>query len=460
MTATVDELHEHVAGHWAAHLDALCDLVRRPSRTGHLDEVRPFAEHLVGVLRDTGAGEAEAVQVDDGAPVVFAAWPGPPGAPVLTLYSHYDVIAVEPLDAWTYPPFGAVREGGRVYGRGTTDAKGNLLALVAAVKTFLAVRGELPCGIRLVADGEEEAGSNNLPLFVDRNADRLAADAVLSFDGGIDPSGVPKIGLGTSGLLYVELRCSGARHELHSARSRLFVNPAWRLAWALASIKDADERVLIAGFDDDVRPPTERDRALMKAMAWSDDVWLSDAGVDGFLTGVSGPEALERLLFRPGLAICGLESGFTGAGPKAVIPTAATAKLEFRIVPDQSPERVRQQLRDHLDRHGFADVEVVTLAAVETAKTDPDSDIVAATVDAARARYGGYVLKPTEEYAGRQGAWLGQRLGVPGVQTGIGPVGFRGHAADEFITEEHFALGIRYALDILARFGRFGRERS
>jgi acetylornithine deacetylase/succinyl-diaminopimelate desuccinylase-like protein len=459
MTATVDELREHVAAHFPAHVDLLCDLVRRPSRTGHLDEVGPFADRLVEVLREAGAADAEAVRVDDGAPVVFAEWPGPPGAPTVTLYSHYDVIAIEPLDAWTYPPFGATRVDGRIYGRGTTDAKGNLLSLIAAVKTFLAVRGELPCGVRLVGDGEEEAGSNNLPRFVDAYADRIAADAVLSFDGGIDPSGVPKIGLGTSGMLYVELRCAGARHELHSARSRLFANPAWRIAWALACLKDADERILIDGFADDVRPPTDRDRALMAAMAWNDDVWLRDAGVERFLTGVSGPDAVERLLFQPSLAICGLAAGFIGDGPKAVIPATATAKLEFRIVPDQTPQTVLAQLRAHLDRNGFADVEVVTLAAVETAKTDPDSAIVTATVQAAQALYGGCVLKPTEEYAGRQGAWLGQRLGVPGVQTGIGPVGFRGHAADEFVTEEHFALGIRYALDILDRFVKEHRAR-
>jgi acetylornithine deacetylase/succinyl-diaminopimelate desuccinylase-like protein len=263
---------------------------------------------------------------------------------------------------------------------------------------------------------------------------------------------VPKIGLGTSGMLYVELTATGARHELHSAGARLFVNPAWRLVWALAAIKDADERVLIEGFNEDIAPPSEQDRALMAAMPWDDAAQLREAGLDAFLTGVRGLPAVERLLFQPGLAICGIRSGFAGTGMKAVIPDRATAKLEFRIVPNQTPEGVLGQLRRHLDRRGFGDVAIEVLATVETAKTDPDAAIVNATVEAARRLYGPPVLKPTEEYAGRQGAWLGRRLGMPGVQTGIGPPGFRGHATDEFVTEEHFVRGIKFAAEILARF--------
>jgi acetylornithine deacetylase/succinyl-diaminopimelate desuccinylase-like protein len=449
-------VHDRVDARGREHLDGLCDLIRRPSRTGHLDEVERCAEHLLGVLADAG-GQAQAVRVDAGAPVVYAEWPTPPGGKTLILYSHYDVISPEPVEAWTYPPFGATRVDGRIVGRGATDAKANLLALIKGVETFVELEGAAPCGVKLIADGEEERGSPNLPLFVDRYAERLAADAALSFDGGCDASGVPKIGLGTSGMLYVELTCTGARHELHSAGARLFLNPAWRLVWALASIKAVDEAVLIDGFRDDIAPPSSRDRALMAAMPWDDRAQLREAGLDSFLTGVRGLDAVERLLFQPGLAICGIRSGYAGVGPKAVIPDRAAAKLEFRVVPNQTPERVLELLRRHLDRHGFADVALEVLASVETAKTDPDAPIVSATVDAARHLYGTPVLKPTEEYAGRQGAWLGQRLGIPGVQTGIGPPGFRGHAADEFVTEEHFLRGIKFAAQILGRFaGRVG----
>jgi acetylornithine deacetylase/succinyl-diaminopimelate desuccinylase-like protein len=137
-----------------------------------------------------------------------------------------------------------------------------------------------------------------------------------------------------------------------------------------------------------------------------------------------------------------------------VIPARASAKLEFRIVPDQDPDAVLAQLRDHLDRHGFADVALEVLATVETARTDPGHPLVGVVVGAATAVYGDAMVKPTEEYAGRQGAWLGTRLGIPGAQTGIGPPGARGHAADEFVTEEHYLAGIRYAAEIMERYGR------
>ena len=453
MTPRLDDVYAFVDAQAERFVEELCDFVRQPSRTGHLDEVRACAAYAADLGRASG-WSAQVVDVDgEGlAPIVLLERVGLAGRPTLLLYSHYDVISPEPVDEWTYPPFAATRVDGRVVGRGTTDAKANVLALVKGVESLVATRGEPPCGLKLILDGEEERGSANLPTFVDGWRERLAADAALSFDGGIDPSGVPKIGLGTSGMLYVELEAHGAKKELHSAGARLYANPAWRLTWALASIKGPDERVLIDGFYDPVVPPTPEDRALMAAMPWDDARQLEEAGLPEFLTGVRGVAAVERLLFQPGLAVCGVAAGYTGPGPKAVIPNRALAKLEFRIVPDQTPEGVVEQLRRHLERHGFADIQVRTLATVETAKTSSDAGIVSATVEAARRLYGEPMLKPTEEFAGRQGAWLGARLEVPGVQTGIGPPGHRGHATDEFVTEEHFIKGIKFAATILDRY--------
>lgn len=451
--AGLEDVITRIADDADRSIEWLVEFIRRPSRTGEVGEVRECGDWIVGVLRESGF-EAELVDPGHGAPVVLATQAGPPGSPHLLLYSHYDVISPEPVAAWTYPPFGAVREEGRIYGRGSTDAKANVLALINAAAAFRAVRGSPPCRLTLILDGEEEAGSNNLPQFLDMARDRLQADAVVSFDGAIDPSGRPKIGLGTSGMLFVELHAPGAARELHSAAARLFPNPAWRLVWALASIKGPDEHVGIAGFNDPVRSPTETDRRMMAAMNWSDQIQRREAGVDSFVLGLEGRAALERLLFSPGLALAGITGGHTGPGMKAVIPTDASAKLEFRIVPDQEPEEVLRQLRDHLDRNGFGDIAIDVLATVETARTDPDNPIVDVLVGAALDVYGDAMVKPTEEYAGRQGAWLGRKLGIPGIQTGIGPPASRGHATDEFVTEEHYLAGIRYAAAIMERYAR------
>jgi acetylornithine deacetylase/succinyl-diaminopimelate desuccinylase-like protein len=451
-TTSLDAVYKHVDAQADRFVDELRAFVRLPSRTGFLDELRVAADYVSELGRAAG-WSAEVIDVDELAPIVLLERAAPPGRPTLLLYSHYDVITPEPVGEWTYPPFSAEMIDGRIYGRGATDAKANVLSLVKAIECLVAVRGVAPCGVKLILDGEEERGSSNLPLFVDGWRERLSAESALSFDGGIDASGVPKIGLGTSGMLYIELEARGAKKELHSGGARLYENPAWRLTWALAAIKGSDERVLIPGFYDDIVPPTDLDRQLMAAMPWDDERQLADAGLPRFLTGVRGLAAVERLLFTPGLALCGFHSGFAGEGPKAIIPNRAVAKLEFRIVPNQTPEGVLAQLRQHLDDQGFGDIEIRTLATVETAKTDGDAAIVSATLDAARELYGEPMLKPTEEYAGRQGAWLGTRLGIPGVQTGVGPPGFRGHATDEFVTVEHFIKGIKFGAGILERYG-------
>jgi acetylornithine deacetylase/succinyl-diaminopimelate desuccinylase-like protein len=443
LVGPIDEQAER----WIAWLS---EAIRRPSRTGLIDEVAACGAWLVDEL--SGAGwQAELVDPGRGAPAVIAHQGGPPGRPRLLIYSHYDVISPEPVSAWTYAPFDAVRHDGRIYGRGATDAKANIFAVLAAVAVHREVRGAVPCPITLILDGEEEAGSDNLPDLLDVAGERLAADAVVSFDGAIDASGRPKIGLGTSGMVFVELSVRGAERELHSAQARLYPNPAWRLVWALASIKHPDETVGVAGFDGPIRGPSESDRQLMTAMGWDGETQRREAGVDRFVLGLEGTAALERLLFAPGITLAGIDAGYAGPGMKAVIPASATAKLELRIVPDQEPEAVVAQLRGHLDRHGFEDVAMTVLATVETARTDPGHPIVGLVAGAATDVYGGAMVKPTEEYAGRQGAWLGRRLGIPGLQTGIGPPGARGHAADEFVTEGHFLAGIRYAATILDR---------
>ena len=451
--AGLEDVVAHVDRQSERWIGILSEFIQHPSRTGELDEVRACASWIADVLR-AGGFEAELVEAGHGAPVVLATMSGPTGSPHLLLYSHYDVISPEPVADWSVPPFGAVRRDGRIFGRGASDAKANVLALANAAIAFREVRGEPPCGLTMILDGEEEAGSNNLPEFLDVAHDRLGADAVVSFDGSIDPSGRPKIGLGTSGMVFVELRVAGAARELHSAGARLFPNPAWRLIWALASIKAPDERVGIEGFDDPIQRASEADRRMLDAMGWDSATHIREAGIDGFVLGLEGPAALERLLFSPGLALAGIESGYTGPGMKAVIPSHATAKLEFRIVPDQEPEAVLGQLREHLDRNGFGDVEIEVLATVETARTDPDDPIVDVLVAAAREVYGDAMVKPTEEYAGRQGAWLGRRLGIPGIQTGVGPPGSRSHATDEFVTEEHYLAGIRYAAAIMEGYAR------
>ncbi len=380
-----------------------------------------------------------------------------PDAPTLLHYSHYDV---QPGDAddplWDAPPFEAKRFGDRIVGRGTTDAKGNLMSFVQAVKALTATSG-LPINLKFIFDGEEESGSPSLPGFVEQHRDTLAADAILGFDGGFGAGDRPRVSLGNSGLLTCQLRARGGSKDLHSARARLVPNAAWKLVWALNSMKGPDGRVNIEGFYDDVRPVSTRERELLEEAGFNDAEWHEDLGVDRFLNSVTGVDALEQLLFTPTCNINGFASGFVGDGAKTLLPSTATVNLDFRLVMDQDPVDIFRKLRRHLDATGFGDVELLERGFIEPSRTDADAPFARIVADAARE-----VLErepsllPTGDASGRTTLWIATRLGIQGAGTGVGPPDWRGHAANEFMLVPYFLNGIKYAARIWDMVGERG----
>ncbi|MFW6075456.1 MAG: M20/M25/M40 family metallo-hydrolase, partial [Chloroflexota bacterium] len=250
--ADLQKVYQYVDEHGEEMVAELQRLVRQPSVSSSGEGVPECADLLVEIMRDAGI-DARKVETE-GQPIVFGEVRADnPDAPTLLHYSHYDV---QPGDAddplWDAPPFEAKRFGDRIVGRGTTDAKGNVMAFVQAVKAMKAA-GDVPINLKFMFDGEEESGSPSMPGFVEANRDLLAADAVLGFDGGFGAGDTPNIGLGNSGLLTCQLRAKGGEKDLPSARARLVPNPAWKMVWALSSMKGPDNRVLIEGFYDDVR---------------------------------------------------------------------------------------------------------------------------------------------------------------------------------------------------------------
>lgn len=435
------------------HIADLQRVVRQPSISSQGIGVRECAELLARMMRDVGI-EAWVMETA-GLPVVYGAIRTPdPAAPTLVIYNHYDVQPPDPVEEWTHPPFGAEIVGDTLYGRGATDAKGNLMAHLGAVRAFRDAGMPLPCNVTFLFDGEEERGSPSLPAFVAAHADLLAADAALSFDGGFEAGGRPQIGFGSSGLLYVEIRARGASKDLHSARARLVESPAWRLVWALGQLKGPDGRVTLPGFYDPIRPVTEGDRAALARTGWDDAAQRRDLGVDRFLGGISGLAAFEQLLFTPTCNIAGFATGWMGEGHKTVLPSRAACRLDFRLVADQEPGAILAALRRFLDERGCADFAIDDLGSIEPSRTDLDTPFAGVVIDAARQVYGAEpAVRPTGDASGRQGVWLGGRLGgIPAAGTGVGPPAWRGHAADEFITLGHYLDGIKYAATIWQLF--------
>lgn len=448
----LDSVYQYIDEHSDEMVTDLQTLIRQPSESSTGLGVRECANLLVKMMGAVGI--AARIMETDGFPVVYGEIAADrPNAPTLLIYNHYDVQPADPADGWEYPPYEARLVDGRIIGRGATDAKGNLIAHLKAVQALRATIG-MPVNVKFLFDGEEESGSPSLPAFVDQNLDLLRADAALSFDGGFDAGNVPRIGLGSSGLLYIRLYARGGTKDLHSARARLVPNPAWKLVWALASMKGPDNRITIDGFYDAVRPPTPLERELLERAGWDDEAQKRDLGVEEFLGKVSGVDALEQLLFTPTCNISGFKSGYLGEGRKTLLPSTATVSIDFRLVCDQDPDDIYQKVKRHLEDHGFSDIDVEYVSGVEPSRTAADSPFARIVVEAARQVYGREPsLRPTGDASGRQAVWLAGKLGIPGAGTGIGPPDWRGHASNEFMTVDHFINGIKYAVTIWTLFG-------
>ncbi len=444
-------INSYVENHRDRFIEELRTLIRQPSISSQDKGVKECAELIRKMMREVGI-EASVLPTE-GQPVVFGHLKSPDAKKTLLIYNHYDVQPVEPLNAWDEPPFEARVVGDQIIGRGSTDSKGNLLSHIKAVEAFRMTVGATPLNLKFLFDGEEEIGSPSLPAFVEKNRDLLAADAALSFDGGFDASGQPRIQLGSSGLLYIEMRAKGPKRDLHSGRARLVENPAWKLVWALQSMKREDERILIEGFYDDILPPTAEELALLQDSGWDDRAHLEEYGVDHFLLGLKGMAASERLLFQPTCNISGFKTGHIGAGMKTIVPSEAFVKIDFRLVHKQSPLDILEKIKRHFFQRGFVDIEVECIGCIEPSRTPLRSKIAQTLIAAAKESYKtDPVIKPTGEASGRQGPWLASRLGIEGAASGIGPPKWRGHAPNEFITTGHFIEGIKYAANIWSQY--------
>jgi acetylornithine deacetylase/succinyl-diaminopimelate desuccinylase-like protein len=451
----LDDVYTYVDEHKDQMIGDLQRLVRQKSISSQNIGVRECAELLVEMMGDVGI-DAQVMETA-GLPVVFGHIKAErDNAPTVLIYNHYDVQPSDPDDAWESPPWEARIVGDKMIGRGTTDAKGNLMAHLKAIQALKATGG-LPINIKFIFDGEEESGSPSLPQFVDENMELLKADAALSFDGGFAAGNRPQVGLGSSGLASVQLRAKGGDKDLHSARARLVPNPAWKLVWALASMKAPDGTITIDGFYDDIRPPTDVERAILEQSGWDDEAQKADLGVDEFLGGVTGVDALQQLLFTPTCNISGFASGYVGEGSKTLLPSTAQVNLDFRLVADQDPKDIVEKVKAHLKKHGFDDIEVLGGSGVEPSRTDPTSPFAQLVIESARQVYGQEpMVRPTGDASGRQGAWFATKLGVPGAASAVGPPDWRGHAANEFMTLTHFINGVKFAATIYTLYGERG----
>ncbi|WP_324717132.1 dipeptidase [Carboxydochorda subterranea] len=351
--------HLERLGEQAVH--ELIDFLRIPSVSAlseHRDDVRRAAEWVARRMQRAGIEHVEVLPTPLH-PVVVGDWlHAPAGRPTVLVYGHFDTQPADPVELWTRPPFEPWVEGDRIYARGASDDKGNMMVPILAAQAWLQGGQGLPVNVRFIFEGQEEVGSPHLAEFVAGRRDRLACDLVVSADGGQFSEERPSLTLGTRGLCAVQIDVKGPARDLHSGTYGGTVqNPIHALVELLASMRAPDGHVLVEGFYDRVEPLSAEQRRYMAMVPHDDGAYRQAIGVRE-LFGEPGYSTLERQGARPTLEINGIWGGFTGEGVKTVLPSEAHAKLTCRLVKDQDPVEIQRRIEAHVERHAPRGVEV------------------------------------------------------------------------------------------------------
>ena len=428
-------------------LDELFELLRIPSvsaRSEHNVDTARAAQWMADSLRKIGFFAA--LHSTKGHPIVLGEWRNAPaGAPTILIYGHYDVQPAEPLELWESPPFEPEVRGGKLYARGAVDDKGQLFLHVKALEAHLATRGSLPVNVIVLAEGEEEVGSDNLAGFIEKNATTLACDAVVISDSSMFAPGLPSILSSLRGLAYLQIDVQGPSVDLHSGSyGGGVMNPAMALARILATMHDADGHVAIPGFYDKVRDWGDAARTQIRSLPFDDKVFLAEAGSPA-LFGEKGYSTLERLWMRPTCEVNGLLSGYTGEGAKTVLPARAMAKVSCRLVPDQDPHEIEELVRAHVERVAPPGVTVMVRAL--HGGNPWRADLNGWIFDAARrALATAFDREPVITGEGGSIPVVGdfqKILNAPVLLVGFGLPGENAHAPNEWLSVDNFFNGTR-----------------
>lgn len=430
----------------------LLELLRIPSVSADpafAGDVRRAAEWVRHHLTRIGLA-AELIDTD-GHPIVYAESPPVPGAPVALVYGHYDVQPPDPLDEWITPPFEPTIRDGKVFARGATDDKGQMLTHVKSVESWLAVEGKLPLQVKFLIEGEEEVGSEHIASFL--KDQRLACDCVVISDGSQFAPGFPAICYGLRGLAYFEVFLTGPTTDKHSGVfGGGIANPANALTGLLAGMVNIEGRVQVPGFYDDVVALTSKERSAFAALPFDDEQFMRQIGVSG-LTGEIGYTTLERRWARPAFDVNGLTSGYQGDGSKTVLPAKASAKFSFRLVPNQDPKKIEagvQQRIEELLPKGIK-YQLVSHTSSPAFATEPASPFIEAAslaitdafgLPAALIREGGSIpiLTTFSRTLSRNILLLGWGLDTDGM-----------HSPNEHFSLADFQLGIKASASLWQR---------
>ncbi len=435
------------------HLTELKDLLTIPSISAlseHKPDVARAANWIADALTRAGLEHVE-VHETQGHPIIYADHLHAPGKPTVLIYGHYDVQPVDPLHLWETPPFEPSIRDGKLYARGATDDKGQLFLHIKAVEALLSQESALPVNVKFCIEGEEEVSSPNLPLFLEENKDKLAADVVLISDTSLIEKGKPAISTGLRGLCSLEVSVHTANTDLHSGSFGGGVpNALHAIVSLLASLHDDQGRVAVEGFYQGVPVLSEEMKTEFKKMNFNEEGLRQDLGLDT-LYGEEGFSFVERTGARPTLELNGVYGGFQGEGSKTVIPKEAHAKITCRLVGDQDPQDILDKIERHLKAHTQPGAKL-TVKQMEKAfafNIDPSHPMLQKAADAYERVYGTRALFTKDGGSIPIVATLSRVLSAPAVMMGFGLPDENLHAPNEHFNLENFDKGLLTIVEYL-----------
>ncbi len=428
---------------YVSELREFCAIPSVSTKSEHKPDIERCARWLADHMKKIGLENVEIVPTK-GHPLIYADWLHAPGKPTLLFYGHYDVQPAEPLDLWLSPPWELTLRDGDLYARGVVDDKGQVYIHLNALEAFFKNDGKLPVNVKLVIEGEEEVGSENVYEFMEKERKRLEADALVVSDTTMLGKGIPSVCYGLRGLSYYEMVVTGPTVDLHSGSFGGAVpNPLNIACEMMAKLHDADGRVTIPGFYDDVLPLTDKERQILAALPFSEQEFQKTTGAKQ-LPGEKGYTVPERIWARPTLDINAMFGGYEGEGAKTVIASMATVKFSTRLVPNQDPDKIARLVQAHMQRIAPPSVSV-DFRILSTGKwwlAPFDHPIIQAGKTALEKGFGKKAVFIREGGSIPLVSMMYEALGKPCVLLGFGLPDENAHAPNERINLENYLKGI------------------
>ena len=429
-------------------------LIKQPSVSAKNEGIEDCAKLVQKLLKKSGISSEILKLKKNVAPIVYGEVKSKQNPKkTLLFYNHYDVQPAEPFDLWDYPPFSGTRKGNKIFGRGATDDKGELITRIKAVEASLKATGDVPCNIKFVIEGEEETGSAHIEEYLKKYKKKFSSDGVIWEFGYVDAKNRPIIGLGMKGLLFVELSVKESIRDAHSSLAVLIKNPAWRLIESVSTLRDSKGKILIKDWYKEVTPFSKKDLELIKKEPFDENVFKKEFGIQSFVGNKKGMDAKKALVGDATCNIAGFLSGYTGNGAKTVLPGESLVKIDFRLIPKMNPKKQIMRLKNHLKSKGFGDVKIKVYHGEAAARTDSSDPFVSHVKNAADKSFGKSILNVSNAGTGPMYPFV-NILKAPCISIGSTYMFSRIHSPNEFARIDLLKKTTKCMCLIMQNFGQ------